>query len=138
MLPVLLEVILAGGWQPYNKGFSDPTATLDLGLCLVQGVIVAGSTINAGATKVATLPAQCRPAKQQVFYLVTDDSPARVELHSTGEVHWTAGGTEFGIPSAGAWVRWETHFLARGVCDLGGLGCTHGTRWQERAAHASR
>jgi hypothetical protein len=56
-------------------------------LCLVSGLIKSGGWATLG-----TLPDECRPDRQLIFNLNNHERTSRVDVRSSGEVIWQAGG----------------------------------------------
>eukprot|EP00931_Biecheleriopsis_adriatica_P096057 TRINITY_DN6969_c0_g1_i4.p1 TRINITY_DN6969_c0_g1~~TRINITY_DN6969_c0_g1_i4.p1 ORF type:complete len:1741 (-),score=336.34 TRINITY_DN6969_c0_g1_i4:106-5328(-) len=82
---------LVNGWQAYGGDYRTPTYVLLGGICLVEGVIKSGAWGH-----LATLPSECRPNRHLVFSIGNHDKPARVDVLPNGEIHWIAGGSDYG------------------------------------------
>lgn len=138
---------LVNGWTAYGGVYGTPDYTVRNGMCSLEGLLYkSGSSPNQ---QLALLPEDCRPGSG-VLIFQTDNhgATARVDVYTTGEVYWIAGGAQewvslsgivfatgnggaiayplalqngWGIYGDGSWFAPPQYFLSDGICSLQGL-----------------
>jgi hypothetical protein len=80
-------------WSQYPGGrYAQTSYTKDQSVCQVQGLAKAGRW----GKPIVRLPAGCRPPKRLIFNLNNHELSARVDVLTSGQVVWVAGGRRHG------------------------------------------
>lgn len=106
-IPVWSPLLLKNGWTDYGQGYSSAAYTkTKAGVILIKGLV------KGGSGTIGTLPDDYRPDKAIMFASSSDQTTARLDVNSNGDVNASVGSSPWFSLDGVAFMPAGTSFTA--------------------------